>query len=94
MQKIAKTEFLLPGTVRTTYLRCGKPTCKCSSKKQEDKHGPYFFWDRKVNGTLSSMSLDENQKIIVQRAIQNRKKFEALLKKLYETAANEFLLKY
>lgn len=88
--KIANIGMVLPGSIRTTYLSCGKPLCKCSSKNQEDKHGPYYLWDRKVCGKLSSMSLNLEQRKIVQAAIDNRKKLEKLVQQLIISSAEQY----
>lgn len=36
-------ELLLPGVVLPERKRCGKPTCRCASGRDEDLHGPYHY---------------------------------------------------
>jgi hypothetical protein len=64
------------------YKSCGKENCKCISKKQEDLHGPYLYWDRLVNGKLSGSSINPKNKKIYLKAIQNRKDFDKIRKLL------------
>ena len=40
----------LPGVVLPQLVRCGKPTCRCSSR--EDLHGPYFYRFHREGGRL------------------------------------------
>jgi hypothetical protein len=78
-----KIGIIAPGRLRTTYLRCGKSNCKCQrAKKQSDKHGPYVFWDRKIDDKLSSMSLKTLEAREIQKWIQNRKKFDQVVEKM------------
>lgn len=76
-----KIDLAIPGRLRTVTMKCGKDSCPCSSGKKEFFHGPYFFWDRKVNGKPSSLSLPKELVPSFQKWIDNRKKLEALLKK-------------
>jgi len=40
---------ILPGTVHTQFIRCGKLNCKCS---RGQLHGAYFYHFIRVNGKL------------------------------------------
>lgn len=43
---------MLPGAVIGERKRCGKPSCRCASRRQEDLHGPYFYRYFRQNGRL------------------------------------------
>lgn len=73
--EFGKIDLIVPGTVRTTYLKCGKTSCACWKEKSA-RHGPYYFWDRKVNGKLSSKSINKDLVPILKAWIKNRKKAE------------------
>ena len=90
-KKINQIGFVLPGRVRTTYLKCGTPSCKCHSGQKSDLHGPYSFWDRKVDGKLTSKSLNHKQTLFVEQAIRNRKKLQELIQKLFHIASSDFI---
>lgn len=82
-EDLFKIGIIAPGRLRRRYLRCGKENCKCQkAKKQSDKHGPYIFWDRKLNNKLSSMSLNAAQAREVQQWIKNRKNFDQIVEKM------------
>lgn len=81
-KQISHVDFVIPGTLRTVYLKCGKLTCKCQLKKKNNKHGPYYFWDRKINGKLTSSSVPKKDISKFQCWIKNRRKLEKLFQKL------------
>jgi len=76
---ISKNELAIPGTLRAVRLKCGKSGCICLSGNDSDKHGPYYLWDRKVNGKLTSTSIPKSKLIIFRRWIQNREGLEDII---------------
>ena len=81
-QKINALGPVLPGTIRKLLMKCGKDNCRCQSGKNEDKHGPYYFWDRKVNGKQTSSSITEDQVKKFEEWIKNRYALDELCKML------------
>lgn len=70
---------VLPGTLRTVYLRCGKKNCRCQEGDEKKWHGPYLFWDRKEEGRLSSRSVSGTSIKIIRGWINNRKILERIV---------------
>ena len=81
--KLLSIGLAIPGTIRETYLHCGKKECACAMKGGSP-HGPYYFWNRKVNGKLTSKSISEINLRLYQRWISNRLQIEELLHQLLE----------
>ena len=77
-KSICTFDLILPGTLRTLYMKCGKPGCACQ-KNKKDRHGPYHLWDRKVGKKLSSKMLSKSQLKKISKGIESRKKIEELL---------------
>jgi len=77
----------VPGTLRIVYQTCGKRNCRCGSGKQEDKHGPYRYWDRKVRGKTKSLSVSAQQHKFIQKGTKNRKKLERIFQKILAEGA-------
>jgi hypothetical protein len=73
----------IPGTIRKTYLLCGKKECACASKGGSP-HGPYYFWNRKVNGKLTSKSIPKGKLRLYEGWIENRKELERLMQEVLE----------
>jgi len=82
--EISSIGTAIPGTIRSVKLKCGSGNCKCKSGKNEDKHGPYFFWNRKVNGKMTSASIPKDKVSQFKSWINNRKKLEKLVADLIE----------
>ena len=50
--KDIRIEDLIAGTVVEQYVRCGKPNCRCASRRAEDLHGPYYYHMLRLDGRL------------------------------------------
>lgn len=81
--ELSKFDLAIPGTIRTISLKCGKSSCACWTKKSA-RHGPYYFWDRKVDGKLSSKSIPEPMVSLLRIWIENRKKAEKSFQEILE----------
>ena len=75
-------DTVIPGTLRTVYLKCGKTECKCRSGNEADKHGPYHFWDRKVDGKLTSSSIPLKELKKFRQWIKNRERLDELVRRV------------
>ena len=58
-QRLAQLGFVLPGSLFTRHMRCGKPNCRCHREPPE-LHGPYLQWTRAAEGkTVTRLLPDE-----------------------------------
>jgi hypothetical protein len=91
-EELADFDLAIPGTLRSIYSKCGKPNCICQTD-QNGRHGPYWLWDRKVNGKLSSKMVTAQMVPQIKKWIENRLRMEALFAKILklsqELAATE-----
>jgi hypothetical protein len=87
-KKILRLGLAIPGTIRKVYLKCGKENCCCMAGKESIRHGPYFLWDRKVNGRLSSLSIAESDLSHYEKCIANRKELEELIAEILEVGTH------
>lgn len=76
--KLSDFDLAVPGTLRSIYSKCGKPNCICQ-KNPKGRHGPYWLWDRKVNGKLSSKMLPSQMVSQIKSWIENRRRLEEAL---------------
>lgn len=83
VEKLLSIGLAIPGTIRETYLQCGKSWCACA-KKGGQLHGPYYFWNRKVDGKLTSKSIPKDKLRLFQGWISNRQELEALVNQVLE----------
>ncbi len=48
-RRLADAGFVLPGSLITRHMRCGKANCRCHDEPAE-LHGPYLQWTRTQDG--------------------------------------------
>lgn len=71
--------FVLPGSVQSRFFECTRSNnCRCHGDPAK-RHGPYHYWTRKVQGKTVSVSLTDEQLILVQEWIDNGRALERLL---------------
>jgi hypothetical protein len=88
LQRVAQIGIAIPGTIRKVYLKCGKQNCCCMTGIERDRHGPYYFWDRKVNGRLTSLSIAKKDLALYKQYISNRKVLEKITTEILEVGCN------
>lgn len=79
--ELSQFEFLAPGRLRKTLMKCGNKTCACQ-KDPKDRHGPYHLWDRKVKNKLTSKMVTRQQAEEIAKWINQRKKVEKVLEEV------------
>jgi len=89
-KEILKIGYICKGSIVSSYRKCGKPYCKCA-KNENEKHGPYWLWTRKVKGKTVSKNLSKKQVKLGKKFILNSKKLDEIIqqmRKLSEEALN------
>ena len=58
-RRLTEAGFVLPGSLITRHMRCGKTNCRCHGDTPE-LHGPYLQWTRTAEGkTLTRLLPDD-----------------------------------
>jgi len=57
-RRLAEAGFVLPGSLITRRMRCGKANCHCHGEPPE-LHGPYLQWTRAAEGKTLTHLLSE-----------------------------------
>ena len=81
--RLALMGLAIPGTIRETYLLCGKQGCACA-ENDAARHGPYYLWNRKVNGKLTSKSVPRDKLPLYRQWLDNRKLLEEIVQEMLE----------
>ena len=76
--QLAQVGFIVPGTVYSRYMPCGKAGCRCQANPPQ-LHGPYWEWSRSVGGRTLSRRLSEPQARLYQEWIANRRRLAAIV---------------
>ena len=82
-KRITQLGLVIPGTIRETYLLCGKAGCACADSDAA-RHGPYYLWNRKVNGKLTSKSISKDKLPLYEGWLENRRLLEELVQEMQE----------
>ncbi len=72
----------LPGTISARRLRCGNPRCRCRDEHNDQRHGPYHYWTRKISGKTASKLLSAEQAERYQPWLLNDKRLHDLVREL------------
>lgn len=86
--KITSKEQILKGSIAKRYKQCGRLNCRC----REDRkywHGPYWIWTRKENGKTVTKTLNNNQAVLVKKAIKEMKDINLIIEKWKEQSLRE-----
>ena len=69
---------------------CGRPNCRCATDP-DALHGPYYEWNRWIDGRLVHRIVSEEQAELVDRAIANQREVKRLLSLWERETADEIL---
>ncbi len=58
VRRLDEAGFVLPGSLITRHMRCGKANCRCHGEPAE-LHGPYLQWTRTEEGKTLTRLLPE-----------------------------------
>ena len=85
-QQLADAGMPIPGSIQTSYLRCGKKKCRCQ-QSDDNRHGPYYLWYRREKQKLKTQSIAEQDVQLYREWIRNRETIEMLVRKMVELGA-------
>lgn len=80
-KELSKTGFLWVGTVLYRYHVCGNASCRCR-RGGRFRHGPYYYWTRKVLGKTVTRMLSEDEGKLYSEWIQNRQRLNRTIKRM------------
>jgi len=79
--ELASIDGLLPGSVVSRHMRCGKPSCACRNDPPT-LHGPYIQWTRTVAGKTITRYLSTDQLARYQQWFDNARRLKGIVAKL------------
>jgi len=82
---IGEIDAVLPGSVVTRRMSCGKTNCACHTDPDR-RHGPYHQWTRTVDGKTVTRYLTQDQLDRWQPWFDNTRRLRELIANL-ETAS-------
>lgn len=82
-QKLQNLGFVVPGSVQARYQECGKASCHCHVSAAE-RHGPYYYWTRKVKGKTVGVMLTKEEFEIYRQWIDNNRALTRIVRTLQQ----------
>lgn len=79
--ELAGIDGVLPGSVVTRHMRCGKSGCACGNDPPT-LHGPYIQWTRTVDGKTVTRYLSQDQLNRYQGWFDNARRIKDIVAKL------------
>jgi len=80
-RELDRLEYFSKGTVLKRMMKCGKPQCACRLDPAK-RHGPYFEWTYKAEGTTVNVKLRPEEAPIYKAATQQYRKLKSTLARL------------
>ena len=80
-ENLQDTGFILYGTVRKHYMKCGHKGCRCHADPPQ-LHGPYYDWTRRVKGKTKTVRLTDDQAKTIEEWISNMRRVEKILEEM------------
>lgn len=76
---LTRVELLCSGTLSERMMKCGKPSCRCTTDPSA-RHGPYYQWGRMRGGKIARRYVTAEQAEVLRVAIANYHQVKDLLR--------------
>jgi len=76
---LTQIDYLCSGTLHTSSMTCGKPSCRCNVDPAA-RHGPYYRWGHMKTGKLVRRYVSLAQAQALRKAIANYRKMKKLIR--------------
>ena len=83
-------DFVSSGTLHVRTKVCGRPNCRCAIDP-DARHGPYYEWNRRLDGRLVHRVVSQEQAKLVKRAIDNYREVKRLISRWEAETVEEIL---
>lgn len=77
LQRILNKQ-ILPGSVSSAYVKCGKPNCRCK-KGTDYHHGIYYRWTGIIDNKRTTITLSKVEYLECLKRINNYKKLQKFI---------------
>ena len=81
-RELATVGYLWAGTVLRRFLPCGRQECRCR-RDPAARHGPYYYWTRKVKGKTVSRLLTTAEGELYMAWVGNRQRLHKTIARMY-----------
>jgi hypothetical protein len=83
-------EFALPGNLRSRRFECTRRNnCRCHADPA-NRHGPYHYWIGTVQRQQASVSVSDEQLVLVQEWLENGRRLASLVRQMQRESLRAF----
>lgn len=79
---------LLPGSLSTARIECGKPNCACR-QDAEKRHGLYYRWTGMLAGKRTTKAISPAEAQVCEQMIQNYRQAQQIIAQLVQQSIAE-----
>ena len=91
-QQLMELSPLCSGSLHEQYLPCGKGNCRCHDAQRQQLHGPYYLWQRRIEGQRVHRTLRPGPELEqVRQGIANYQKAQKLFGELLQQEERQVL---
>ena len=69
------------GSLSKIFQKCGKSSCRCHKGKRY-RHGPYYFWTRKVDGKTLTRKVSATEARQCREWITNNRRLNEIIRRM------------
>ncbi len=91
-EQLMQLSPLCSGSLHEQYLPCGKANCRCHDAQRPQLHGPYYLWQRRIEGQRVHRTLRPGPELErVREGIANYQKAQKLFGELLQQEESQVL---
>jgi len=76
---------ILPGSISTASIQCGKSNCVCKASPPK-LHGPYYRWTGFIKGKRTTKTINKRVAEECERRIKNYRDLQTILEQIVKDA--------
>jgi len=89
-RRITEVDLVCSGTLLERTKVCGKAACRCADDEAA-RHGPYYEWNRWLEGRLQHRAVTPQQARVITRAMNDYQRLLVLLEDWEQESARIIL---
>ena len=89
-RRIAEVDLVCCGTLLQRTKVCGKSNCRCATDP-DARHGPYYEWNRLVDGKLRHTIVSPGRAREIKRALENHRRILKIVAQWQQESINLIL---
>lgn len=82
-QDLVSMDYILRGSIKTVYNRCGKKECICH-RDENKRHGPYHLFTKKVKGKTTGRHYSQEEASLLKPYLKKYNRAVEIIRQISE----------